>query len=178
MLQEEIKKYIKVTNNNDIINYLLKYVNKTLDILYVNENYLFENNSSERNMVFHFARYFTVLLNNTYLKDYNVDCEYNKNKLGYKEIMYNFDNKQHKIYPDLILHERGSNKNNILAIEFKKFNNYNKLSKEKDYYKLKALTNNHGEFKYKLGLFIILGKKRELVKIIYFVNGNKYISSN
>ncbi len=176
MLQEEIKKYIKVNNNSDIIYYLLKYVNKTLDVLYVNENYLFENNSSERNIVFHFAKYFFLQLAGSKFEIYDLDCEYNRNKCderGYKEIKYNYDNKKHIIYPDLILHKRGTNTQNILAIEFKKYTNYNKKSKRNDYFKLIALTDSESEFNYKLGLFIIFGATRDDVEITPFINGEQ-----
>ena len=155
---------------------LMEYVNNTLDILYEREDYLFENNSSERNIVFHFAKYFFLQLSESKFGRYDLDCEYNRNKCDeheYKEIKYNYDNKKHIIYPDLILHKRGTNTQNILAIEFKKHTNYNKRSKENDYFKLKALTDSESEFNYKLGLFIILGATRNNVEITTFINGEQ-----
>lgn len=153
---------------------LLKIVNDTLDILYEKENYLFINDLSERNMVFHFAFYFIEQLKNTEYENLSVDCEYNRNKLderGFKEIIY--DKKRHRIFPDLILHKRGFNDNNILAIEFKKANNSDRNGFKSDYYKLMALTDKNGEFKYHLGLFIVLGNKRNNVKITVYKNGLK-----
>lgn len=155
---------------------LITIVNKTLDKLYENEKYLFANDSSERNLVFHFSRYFINEIEGTELVKYDVDCEYNRNILSerkFKEIIYNYDGKKHKIYPDFILHKRGSNDYNKLAIEFKKYSNSREDSKEKDLLKLRALTDQsiNSEFRYKLGLFIVFGKERKNVRIIRIING-------
>lgn len=152
-------------NNQKIIN----IVKLTLDELYEKEKYLFENDLSERNMVFHFARYFSYVLSSYDFNGLSVDCEYNRNSLntnGQKEIYIN--NIRRKIYPDLILHERGSNLRNILAIEFKKSNN-----KRIDYdiKKICYLTDSKYEYRYTLGMLIILGKSRDDVKINIFKNG-------
>lgn len=160
--------------NNDSI--LIEIVNKTLDELYKKELYIFENNVSERNMVFHFARYLIELLDGTEYERLSVDCEYNKNALdekGYKEIIYNYDHIYHKIYPDLLLHKRGTNNQNVLAIEFKKYNNYNTKAIKSDKLKLKALTDKCAEFKYELGLFISFGRTRYDVEIRAFKNGTE-----
>ena len=45
------------------------------------------------------------------------------------------------------------------------------MSLQKDEWKLKALTNSEGEFKYKLGLHIIFEKERKSVKIKKYING-------
>lgn len=44
----------------------------------------------------------------------NVDCEYNKNMDGAKEVL------GHKRLPDIIIHQRKSNENNLILIEAKK----------------------------------------------------------
>ena len=148
-------------------------VNKSLDILYKNEKYLFENGVSERNLVFHFSGYFCILFEefNTDEK-YSIDCEYNRNVFNekeYKELVCG--GKKHKMYPDFILHERGTNINNLLAIEFKKFNNYKKSAINNDKLKLRVLTDPLGIYKYKIGLFIKFGKNRDNVKIEKFIKG-------
>ena len=58
-----------------------------------------------------------------------------------------------KIYPDLILHKRGDDSNNILVVEFKV-----NANKETDANKLKSLTNPQDEYHYKLGIFINIQK--------------------
>lgn len=156
------------------INELLKLVDKALDKLYENEHELFESDASERNLVFHFSRYFIELFEK-YNKEkiYCVDCEYNRNTFNekmYKELVY--EGATHKINPDFILHQRNSNDNNILAIEFKKYNNRNKKERYKDRLKLKGLTDNNAVFGYRLGLFIILGREREKAEIEKYINGN------
>lgn len=166
------KAAIKNIDNIKLMNIILE----TLDELYEKEYYLFENNSSERNMVFHFSRYFMKNLKQTEFENYNVDCEYNGNvfsKKGYKEIWSSIEQKNHRIYPDMIVHERGNNSANILAFEFKKGNNYNIKSKNNDIYKLKVLTSNNYQFRYKLGLLITFGKSRKSTKIIAFKNGDE-----
>lgn len=134
---------------------------------------MFENDVSERNLVFHFSRYFIETFEGCNKnKIYSVDCEYNRNAFNenkYKELLYG--GKQHEIFPDFILHQRGSNENNMLAIEFKKYNYKNKSDIKKDKLKLKALTDQKANYNYELGLFIILGKSRNKVKIKKFING-------
>lgn len=152
---------------------LIELVNETLDELYTKDSFLFKNDSSERNLVFHFSRYFAEKIKtNIYLKDYNVDCEYNRNRRDSKKAFYG--NEYHRIFPDFILHKRGTNEFNLLAIEFKKAVPYNKIDDEK----LKYLTSSNHEYKYHLGLFISLRRKRNLVKIIKYINGEKYILEN
>jgi len=157
------------------IDEIIKIVDISLNTLYENEEYLFENGVSERNLVFILQDTFICFLKNIIkTKKYSVDCEYNRNVFNerkYKEIIY--EGKNHKIFPDFILHERGSNSNNILAIEFKNFNN-NKIAEiKKDCMKLKAVTNNSGMYKYKLGLFIKFGINRDKVIVRKFINGKE-----
>lgn len=69
------------------------------------------------------------------------------------------------------MHQRGCNSNNILAIEFKTY--FNKNNEKNDKLKLQALTDNNSFYKYKMGLFIELGKTRETVIILKYINGKK-----
>ncbi|MCI8760681.1 MAG: hypothetical protein HFJ34_06175 [Clostridia bacterium] len=152
---------------------ILTLVNLALDDLYKNDAYLLETDSSEESMVFHFGRYLiNHLEKNTLFDKCNVDCEYNRNIFNekmYKEIFY--DNKNHRIFPDIILHERGSNHNNLLAMEFKKSSNRDTQGKRNDILKLKALTDSHLNYKYKMGLFVRFGKIRRTVNIELFMDG-------
>ena len=164
--------------NNINTEKLMHLVNKALDRLYLNEDYIFKNDSSERNMVFHFAKYLSLELFNSDFNAFNIDCEYNRNKLsknGIKTIKYNIKNQERRVFPDLIIHKRGTNEKNILAIEFKKWNNKNKKNIEYDIEKLKAFTSQNGTYKYKLGLFICFEKERRKVKITTIIDGNMFI---
>ena len=153
---------------------LILLVNLALDDLYKNEQYLLNVKANERNIVSHFSRYFINRLeNNDNFNKYDVDCEYNRdvfNEKKYKEIIY--DKKKHRIIPDMIVHQRGSNSNNILAIEFKTYFNSNKNG-ENDKLKLQALTDNDSFYRYRMGLHIKLGKTRDKVNIVKYINGKK-----
>lgn len=72
----------------------------------------------------------------------------------------------------MIVHQRGSNSNNILAIEFKTYFNSNKNG-ENDKLKLQALTDNDLFYRYRMGLHIKLGKTRDKVNIVKYINGKK-----
>ena len=86
-------------------------------------------------------------------KNYNIDCEYNKN-LSIPKL----NDKKEKIRPDIIIHKRGENKNNLVVIEIKKVGKDSQLA-EKDIVKIKKM-NNLG---YEIGLFIgILKAKIDL----------------
>ncbi len=158
---------------------LMILVNESLNSLYINEKYLFDNNSSEQSKVFYFAVYFMQKLKEYgWYLDYNVDCEYNKNCFNERNCkMVKVEDKYHRIIPDFILHKRGDNKSNKLVIEFK---NAKRMSKS-DLYKLKALTykndNYDDNYNYKLGLFIKFNQKRENVEIKVFINGREEINN-
>ena len=148
---------------------LILIVDKVLDELYIKEKYLFDNNSCERNLVFHFSYYFRKLIEqDVKYGDYSVDCDYSNNIFAVKKI--DFLDGNYLIMPDFIFHKRGSNFSNLLAIEFKK----RKRVDERDFYKLMKLTDGNYLYKYKLGLFIKFGKRRDLVKITYFIDGKLY----
>jgi hypothetical protein len=53
------------------------------------------------------------------------------------------------VYPDIIIHKRGDNEENIIVIEIKK--NTNNESKEFDYDKLKAFTK---QLEYEFGIYL------------------------
>ena len=57
--------------------------------------------------------------------------------------------------PDIILHKRGNNDNNIIVIEFKGWWSDVKSQKD-DIYKLKELVDPYGKYKYQYGYSIIL----------------------
>lgn len=159
----------KIDFENVSTDILIKMVRESLTLLYSKEKELFVNDASERDLVFHFARYFIKILEkyNYDLEKYSIDFEYNRNRFNekkYKDII--FQNKKYRIIPDLLLHVRGSNDNNIIAFEFKKKykkSNYTKRNKPDDIIKLKALTKQDYIYRYKLGL------------LICFEDGNNYI---
>ena len=154
---------------------LLKIVNISLDILYDQDYSLIENNVQEEAIVSAFTRYFdkTITGMNLLQENLSIDNEYNRDILSeskLKEIYYG--NEKHSAKPDFILHERGTNDNNILMIEFKKWSNVDSKGKKHDELKLKAFTSKSSAYKYQLGLFIEFRHKRENVVIKKYVGGN------
>ncbi len=105
----------------------------------------------ERSIVFRFAHYLqNELLKSKKYAAYNLDCEYNRNINGAKTLP-GFMN---GTFPDLIVHKRGNNRNNLLVMEFKTYwNSATDDDKEKvaQYVKKK-------EYRYKYGIVVVIGK--------------------
>lgn len=146
--------------------YVKKSIINSLDILYDNEQVLiFKQDSrkykhaSERAIVFRFGLYFNNFICPKY-KYLNLDSEYNRSYDGLKQI----PSRKKGSYPDLILHNRGDNSNNIAVIEFKTWWNKNQ---DKDRQKIEEYCR---YYNYKYGFLILLNKKRSLVEIKVFKN--------
>ena len=97
------------------------------------------------------------------ITEYDVDCEYNRNKDDKKNM-----GKSH-IRPDIIIHERGSNEHNLVVIEIKPWwNSDDTLYDEK---KLEFLTSTDCDFKYKYGLSLIIKENREDTEVKIYIDG-------
>jgi len=142
---------------------LKNMINNALFELYKNDHNLITNDAHEMACVFRFGIYFEQLKKTSAFNHLSVDCEYNRYNKEPKKILENF------VRPDLIHHERGTQNNNLLIIEFKKANSPED-NKNDDFRKLKEFTSLTGEFKYLLGAYIEV--KNEGSSIIYFMNGN------
>ena len=92
----------------------------------------------------------------TIIADYDVDCEYNRDGYGMKNIDGTL------VYPDFILHKRGTNDSNLLIIEFKTW--WNSDNRE-DIEKLKAMMSNWYRYQYQYGYSIILNQERDSVTV-------------
>lgn len=95
--------------------------------------------------------------------DYNVDCEYNRQGNETKRLPVgptdcrSDDLDAVTVYPDIIIHKRGVQDNNLLVIEVKKSNARNcSADNERDINKLQGFTDPRGEYRYKVGVFLIL----------------------
>jgi hypothetical protein len=88
-----------------------------------NDSHLLEADANERSMTHKLAEYLQKVF-----PEYNVDCEYNRNGLDPKRInefkkdIQSDDINAVTVYPDIIIHHRGST-DNFLVIEAKKTNN-------------------------------------------------------
>lgn len=109
----------------------------------------------ERACVFRFGIYlYQILKRHKQFKEYNLDCEYNR---SYDKPKRNNDGKL--IIPDIIIHKRGYNDNNLVVIEFKGW--WNKDGQDGDRCKLTEMINPNGEFKYRYGYTILFNKVKQ-----------------
>jgi hypothetical protein len=118
----------------------------------------------EQACAFRIGYYFCSKIKGSTFHSYDVDMEYNKNGIDPKCINNN------RIRPDLIVHKRGSNSDNLLIVEFK----YGlKKNVAEDIEKIKGLTYSFGRYSYKIGVLVELGKDSNEVNYRYFKNGQE-----
>lgn len=139
---------------------------KAFSDLFNNDEYLINNEPNEvlfpeeigkhyvgeRAIVFRFAHYLqNELMKIPEYETYNLDCEYNRN--GHlTKILPSFPR---GTFPDLIIHKRGNNDNNLLIMEFKTYWN---SSVTNDKMKIQEFVNKKGNYKYKYGLIVVIEK--------------------
>ncbi|MDR3111043.1 MAG: hypothetical protein LBU65_15345 [Planctomycetaceae bacterium] len=104
------------------------------------------------------------------LKHYNLDGEYNRNGTDPKRIRQNSKNGD---IPDVILHRRLSNADNLLIVEFKVRNSTEPRNQnfENDIDKLICATSKDGEFRFFLGVSVVLTPKDKNLR--YFQCGKE-----
>lgn len=142
MTEDEAKEFKTLQSN----------IAKAFDSVYKNDKFLIENELCERCIMFRFAQYLADLY-----PDYDVDCEYNRHKGNVKKII-----EDKNIFPDIIIHKRGTDSENFAVIELKNETNISDDGRKTDKTKLQALTKsyNNGEkdslynYGYKFGLAI------------------------
>ena len=125
-----------------------------------NDHELFETKANERSISHKLAEYLQQRF-----PEWHVDCEYNRYGRDIKRLK---EGEEHRVYPDIIVHMRNT-AYNLLVIELKCRNDGNTLDIEK----LKGFTDQNGEFKYRLGLFLkIIGGE---IKMKWFKNGRQLL---
>lgn len=161
---------------------IIERLKKCIRKLKKDDLYLIQNNASERSIAHRLA---------VYLEDeftgYNVDCEYNINiehETGRKKIYllteevkrYKSKNqkieaKEVSIFPDIIVHKRGVNTDNILVIEMKK--DISTVEDEFDRFKLEKFTVTYDgdNLFYKLGCALKILTKSEDVSFKLYEEG-------
>ena len=117
-------------------------VEKAIELLLKNDLFLLEIGVHERSVAHKLAEYLQQEF-----PEYHVDCEYNRYGKSVKEI------RNIRVYPDIIIHKRDNQKNNLLAIEIKT-KKVGKKKINKDRNKLRNFTSLSGKFKYRFGLFL------------------------
>lgn len=143
----------------DEIKNFLNVLNMALDMLYHNDQYLIYHGEdyhvSERSITHKLGAYLAM-----HLEDYDVDCEYNRAGDTRKEIKLGKG-----IIPDIIIHKRGTDMNNFVAIEVKPWWNANFEADIKKLKKLTKLNNRDSNVKYKYGISLAIYKTREDVDV-------------
>ncbi len=133
-----------------------RHVKKAVENAYnklMKEDYeLLKKDANERSLTHKFAEHLR-----SQFPDWHIDCEYNKDDIDPKRVrlepieITSYDDKGVTVYPDVIVHERGTS-NNLLVIEAKKdTNSSDPGAVEYDRKKLDAYKKQLG---YKFGLFL------------------------
>lgn len=116
----------------------------------------------ERAIVFRFAYYLQQVLDEKKLFfEYNLDCEYNRNGSKPKRL----NSLEQNVYPDLIIHQRGSNDMNLLVMEFKTYWN-NKQKHDIEKIKVFLENNEIDSYNYKYGIAVLINKSSVNLKLI------------
>lgn len=123
---------------------------------YARESYLIEHDVGERALTHRLAVYLE-----RQFEDWETDCDYNRLgerrlRLPKGSIVSTDDDIGKSVYPDIVVHRRAIPEN-LLAVEVRKAANHQ--PPEHDQHKLCALTDPHLWFAYRLGVFLVLGKK-------------------
>lgn len=132
---------------------------------------------SENCMVFRIGWYMlNKIQNDPRYDEISLDCQYNRNfehpKGMYKTIEEGIKEKIKNAIPDLILHKRHFNSENLMVIEFKKDKPNEAKIAANDIEKLCYFTSLENEYKYSYGFYIWLYKKdKAAVKV--FKNGKE-----
>ena len=152
----------------DMKRVLKSCIKSALDLLYQNDRYLIQHpvrgrnkdlsHVSERACVFRFGVYFDFLFRQMISCHYHIDVEYNRNLENVKALPQSETSGEGKAcIPDLIVHQRGNNDHNLLVIEFKTWWNRDRQQDEK---KIERFTDLEGDYRYKFGVTVLLGKSR------------------
>lgn len=137
-------------------------IGKAVDDLYSKDLDLLERENNEVTISCKLAQYLFLKFSG-----YRVDCEYNRHLNDIKRM--NLDNTRKIIKPDIIIHKRDIDKDNLVYIEIK--TDHNNESREEDYKRIKAATDSKGGYSYKLGIFIDLNRNKDNLLIRYFQDG-------
>jgi hypothetical protein len=147
---------------------LKRAINLALDEVYARDLYLIANKVHERSIVCRFCIYLQRVFDTPLFPfaDFQLDFEYNRNYANPKKTT-NFPK---GTYPDLILHQRGSNDNNLCLFEFKTWWD---ADTGRDVQKLEDFTTQDGAYKYGIGFSILFGRSRSQVVPRVFTNGTE-----
>jgi hypothetical protein len=135
-----------------------------IETFYARETHVLEKDLGERTLTHRLA----VYLENQF-DGWETDCDYSRLgertlRLPRGSIVSTDDHIGKSVYPDIVVHQRAI-PNNLLAVEIRKESNHQ--PPEHDQQKLRALTDPHLWFAYRIGVFLVLGKKRVTASEVY-----------
>ena len=142
---------------------------RALRRLYERDRFLIETSVNERSITHWMAVYMQEAF-----PGWDVDCEYNKNGANPKRLpvapweITTADTNGQTVYPDIIVHHRGTQEN-LLVIEAKK--GWTGANSANDVRKLQAFGELE-EFAYRFGAFVVLNRRR--VDIRWFSDGREH----
>lgn len=133
----------------------LDKVVRALGEFYARETYLLEKDLGERTLTHRLA----VHLERQF-EGWDVDCDYDRlgertMRLPKGSIVSTDDHLGKSVYPDIVVHRRAVPEN-LLAVEVRKASNHQ--PPEHDRHKLRALTDPHLWFAYRIGIYLTLAK--------------------
>jgi len=147
---------------------VIRKVNLALDLFYEKDAHLIEINVHERSIAHKFAEYLQLLF-----PGYNVDCEYDKHGKYTKTLEgiseCRGEDATDRILPDIIIHNRGVDDENLAAFEVKSKSGATAC----DIKKLELMTAKGGEFRYDFGIFIEFADRRTNCEITLYINGHE-----
>lgn len=120
------------------------------------DRYLLERNVHEQTLSSRLACYLAQYYEEEERWNYNVDCEYNRNFDDCK-MLKNITN-TNGVRPDIIIHKRWSNADNLLVIEIKKASNAEAQSWSDDE-KLKWFTSSDDVYRFTYWVYLMFDTK-------------------
>jgi hypothetical protein len=116
------------------------------------DSYLLSHDLHERTLTHKLAEYLQPLF-----PDWNVDCEYNRDGHDPKRVRFappppQNEDEGSNVFPDIIIHRRGTNDHNLLIIEAKKSRDGGQGIDERDRQKVEAFIR---DLRYRYGALVV-----------------------
>lgn len=136
----------------------------------------FGEDVGERPIMFRIAYYMMLQIEDG--GPLHVDCDYNRNIDAVKQLLPVKEEtfpeagdrvKAPRFFPDIVVHKRRDDTENVLVCEIKKAGN--SRGGDEDRKRLQTLTRADGYFRYKLGAFIEVDQANRQIGVEYFENG-------
>lgn len=139
--------------------YIIELVLKALNDLIQIDSFLIRNNLNEPCISHRLACHLM-----SYFQEFDIDCEYNlktdpdieRKRIHYIEEHLGENINEAFVIPDIIIHKRGTNENNLCILELKKHRN--RVGFQYDRVKLQAYTHDFygNNLNYQIGFFVIV----------------------